>query len=252
MSPATISSAVFQGDRSHQEDRLVVIPGVPIGRGVLLAVMDGHNGSATAEYCEKRIPELFRQISFRKSPVKALERMAVALAKETRSHDSGSTLSLVYVYPSSRFAVVAWIGDSPVAIVRGNGTLWTAKLHNVRSNDESRKEIRPPGFVSGGYVMNPITEYGTQCSRCIGDDRMDEIILRVPDVARVPLGSGSRIMVASDGVFLTHDYPVGLLDYIKFARTAEDIMSWVKSRMGENGHPEHKDNCTIILWCAGK
>src|SRR5688572_25004448 len=99
----SVFHATAQGDRTDQQDRYIIArvqpPGYPQSNGQLLAVMDGHGGSQTAQILADHLA-LTVQSSLRANQGRlepALRDTFHDLNKKTKSEVSGSSLSMVFI-----------------------------------------------------------------------------------------------------------------------------------------------------------
>lgn len=246
------SHASVFGGRSHQEDRFLVERiAVETARisscGWLFGVMDGHNGSGVADFAAATLREYFSHdlLATNGFIVKALRSTVARLNEETRHQDAGSTLSMVYVPDDEACAYVAVLGDSPVVIRDAEGKLYVGPEHNARSNEKELKGALARGArFDGGYLFDPKQEgyYGLQLTRALGDAPLDRILRREPEIARVKLGEGGWILVATDGLLdpshtKSADRLKSLVLRIEIGEEAESL---VMRCLG--------DNATAILW----
>ena len=199
------SVARAQGLRQYQEDRYLKHRIDAAGhKGLLMAIVDGHGGSSTAEMVAQSAVRLFTQAlsEYKDNLEGALSKTVAELDRITREQKSGTTLSLVFVPDGESHAHVAVIGDSPVIIKDRKGKINISPDHNVRSNpEELQAAIGRGAHYEQGYIFNPHSGDGLQMSRALGDRNLEGILSREPDVYSVELGVGSIIIIASDGVF---------------------------------------------------
>jgi serine/threonine protein phosphatase PrpC len=210
---STLTSATDQGSRPYQEDRLVikrVEAATPIG--ILLAVADGHGGDETSSYVEQQLSAgLFDNLLAKtNSPMTALKKTflfinhsTLEISKSTGAHsESGTTLSLVYIPDSGASAYVGIIGDSPVVLVRENGSIHMSPEHNARSNKKERKsaEIRGGKFIDGYIQSHKDSLIGLQMTRDLGFHAMGKILGRYPDIYKLGIKKGDVLVVCSDGL----------------------------------------------------
>lgn len=249
----TVTAQTAQGPRLHQEDRHVVHRfSFPDGTcGWLLAVLDGHNGSAAAEVCEEAIPDLFL-LRGPEDGRAALARIVAELDRRLRGRRAGTTLSLASILESHARASVAVLGDSPVLILDQSAELWVGPHHNIRTNLEERGEAEGRGGVydSSGYILNPATGEGLQMGRALGDRGMGDVLSRKPDLHTVELGPGSLVLLATDGVLdLGDEGSARQLAGLSAAwrdgrlREADSLIEWVERR-------GLWDNATAVVWSA--
>lgn len=199
----SITTATMKGQRSYQEDRLVVHQDE---RGTLLAVIDGHGGQLTAEFAAKHLVEHFNeQYELLTSmadqvdnlPLAILESTIVRLGERLQSFDNGAVISAVFSNDTEEI-YVAILGDAPVFTRLADGTIHLSPEHNVRTNFEERKAAEARGGVMyNGYVCNS-QGVGLQISRALGDRAMKGIISYEPQVYSIV--PNDFIVVASDGV----------------------------------------------------
>src|SRR3989344_2288311 len=125
--------------------------------GCLLAVMDGHRGSAVAEICAREIEKLFAPKDS-EHVEQALRDLVVALNELTYNLEAGSTLSLACVFKDvgdHMKVSTAVLGDSPVVVLDNQGELHISPEHNVRSNLPEREAAeRRGGVYKDGYLRN--------------------------------------------------------------------------------------------------
>lgn len=234
-----------QGPRSYQEDRSFHkhIDGVDY-TGKLLAVMDGHGGSATAELCANEIGQLFSPRSA-KSVEEDLKGLVSLLNGKTINFLAGTTISIACVLEDHRKVSIAVLGDSPVVVFDDEGNLHVSPEHNVRSNLQERGAAQKRGGVYGsGYIWERDQEYGLQMGRALGDAHLGRIISHEPEI--YTLNNPQWILVASDGLIdPCHEQSEGLfLEIKKYAQkraSAKDLMQWALSR-------GLRDNATAIVW----
>src|SRR3989338_8077589 len=93
-----VSHATEQGYRDYQEDRFfcAAVPSV-CPTGWLLAVMDGHGGAKTADFCAREMQSLFSACLNAGASESILRTLVIVLHGETRSFREGSTLSIAWV-----------------------------------------------------------------------------------------------------------------------------------------------------------
>lgn len=261
----SITIATEQGLRAHQEDRAIFCHVDSGGEreGVLLALMDGHNGKGVAEYCKQNIPKLF-SLGEKECVKIALKRLVAKLDEETREMKSGSTLSLVYIPKDAKRAYVAVLGDSPVIIFgdwhedeHGERTnLNVSPEHNVRTNKEERVAAEARGGIyERGYVWVPTSgprDYptGIQLSRALGDCWMYDILNRKPEIYSVPLCPGSVVLLASDGLLGHTDsdaYKEALIS-ISLGMILEKNTTGLLRRAKKIKARGFDDNATAIMW----
>ncbi len=248
------NAATNIGHRSYQEDRYLAIK-LAISKeesGWLLAVMDGHSGSAeVAEFCEKNLTAYFGNLL---DPVfeytdanleRILKNTILALHEATKDMTSGSTISIVYVSETKTKAFVAILGDSPV-IIKGNDGLWVSPEHNIRTNSKDRAVVLQRGAeYSGGYMCDPRTGSGLQLTRSLGDAEFSRFLIRGPETFSVELDESSFIIIATDGLVdpghSDQKALNNLLEIIERGGTATDLINdALKRRTG--------DNVTAVLW----
>lgn len=250
----TVSFFTAQGPRTYQEDRYVVFRNdrgneISHGNGWLLAVIDGHNGSEAASCAALHLPRVF-QYSLRRSSGDILEALRKAfelLVLETETTESGAVLSVVYIPDMSCTAFVAVLGDAPVVIWGAGGKIWVSPNHNVGiSEDERDAAIARGGAYAYGYIWTPNGYKGLQVGRSLGDCFMGDILSRDPDIAAVPLGADSFVLLGTDGLFSAEseeEETVGRL--IAMVRAGADTETLVSDALQRR---RVFDNVTSILY----
>lgn len=244
-----LSYATTQGPRPHQEDRYffeTVPPSLPTG--FLMAVMDGHGGSETANVCEKEIGPAFSSVFNQALDPKILLRSLVSiLVDKTSALRSGSTLSVAWVMEDREEVAVAVLGDSPIIVIDKQGKINLSPDHNVRTNAIERKRAVERGaYYDGRYIYNR-SGRGLEMSRALGDIGLNNILSRDPEIYTVnePLW----VIIGSDGIFdPEHESLIAfaekLVRQLQMGSSATNVMQWVKSRGLE-------DNATVLIWKSG-
>lgn len=240
-----ITKASEQGPRRYQEDRFVYQP-ILNGEtvcGYLLAVMDGHGGSAVADFCKQELDHPFHAAEF-DEPEQNLYRLASTLAQKTRDMQEGSTLSLVCIREDRCLAVGAVIGDSPVLICDASDTLHWGPSHNVRTNQAELEACQRRGGEYFNGRIHVDENNGIQLSRALGDVCMGDIISREPEMFTVQ--SPCWILVASDGLVDPTHYGNSVAEQeiaslAKRKARAEILMQRALQRGLE-------DNATALVW----
>lgn len=240
-----MSKSTAQGGRYYQEDRLIVY-WVP-DEGYLLAVFDGHGGAECAEYCANRLIPLYHEV--RNSLLVAsfeavVKKVFYKLNESTQHMGSGCAASIALIPKNGKEVIVGVLGDSPVLVKQENGDLWLSPEHNVRSNPSEVEAAKERGgWVSGGYLYSTYSGGGLQMSRALGDVSLDRVLNREPEVFRLPIGAGSFVLVATDG----------LLDPTHSTKPAEEIAKLIASYADAGDLVKHaleiptNDNVTAIL-----
>jgi serine/threonine protein phosphatase PrpC len=239
------SAASEKGLRPYQEDTSVVY-WVP-DEGYLLAVFDGHGGGKVSKLCADRLVAIWHEVRNKLLVVNFEALMLGVFAKlnsETESYGAGSTASIVFIPASGEEVIVGILGDSPVLVQKADGELWLSPEHNIRSNAaEAMKAERRGGFISNGYLFAHFSGGGLQMSRALGDRNLASVLLREPEIFRIPLGETSFVLVASDGVFdpgHASNPSQAIADKIKNGADAKDLVDAALAV------PTH-DNATAVL-----
>jgi serine/threonine protein phosphatase PrpC len=242
----TLSHATAQGSRSEQQDRLVI---AAVAGGQLLAVMDGHGGSAVAEKLARNLAGVFGAYSQQSKGMEGVLAQTIkALAQETDREPSGSTLSVAFIPSSQALAYVAILGDSPVVIKDPDGSFYISPMHNARSNARERQAaIQRGARYSQGYLEDPESpRHALQMSRSLGDSALSRILDRQPDIYSVELGDESFILLATDGLLDSHDISVET----QLKRSAGLVDGgWDAQRLVDDAlERQTGDNVTVIIW----
>ena len=241
-----------KGNRLMQEDNYVCCS---IMNGHLVAVLDGHGGSSTSEQVALKLPVIFKEeylsiwqdIGSRhdlsdEHHKKIILNVFEKLDDLTRNDESGSTLSLVYIYPIGRDKdgkrvlklIAASLGDSPVYLTdEVNDIERLMPMHSAvtcteditwinKYAEEAYKSKDPlhPFYgveVNDGYIW--IRAYsmdntrGLSVTRALGDREFFTVLQKKPDVECFVVTSNARIILASDGILTAHEKDIG--EYIK-------------------------------------
>ncbi|HSH18534.1 MAG TPA: PP2C family serine/threonine-protein phosphatase [Candidatus Saccharimonadales bacterium] len=197
------------GQRGYQEDRYIAERLVlPNGHDTLtvLAVMDGHGGSETSEFLSKSFISVLAKIAIDPKPELPNWRETLAitmtlLGEMTKTKQSGSTVSAVFLPSVEQKAYVAVVGDSPVIIKDSEGNINVSPEHNARSNARERDAAISRGAsFDGTYLYSPESGHGLQMSRAFGDSSLASFIDRTPELYTVDLNQDSFVVVATDGL----------------------------------------------------
>lgn len=237
-----VTAATEQGLRDHQEDRCVISS--TRDNGLLLAVMDGHNGDKVAQLCADYLAELWRQGTLRGlSELGVLGSVIEDLAHMTGEYqDEGSTISIVHIPDSGEYAFVATLGDSPVVAERASSLLSVSPSHNVRLSPRELYMARERGALDMGDGYIRLLPYGPglQMSRSLGDGNLGAIVSKVPELYSVKLGD--FLLLATDGVFGcdNRDFEVQVKRVVSQIRDGADALALVQDSLPE-------DNATAIL-----
>lgn len=226
------------GGRNYQEDCYVLSSTKNFGW--LLAVMDGHSGNETANYCRDHIGEIFLK-------TKSLIETVKLLNQQTQHFESGSTLSIVHIPKNALTANIAILGDSPVIVKGKNGTISVSPEHNVRTNLAEREAvIKRGGVYQDGYIFDERRNYGLQMSRALGDSALSSILSREADIYSIELGPESFIIVVSDGVIdPAHENSIVPIDRIaKLIENGADAKKIVDDALAR----KTGDNATAVVW----
>lgn len=238
MSFGKATCATRIGERSYQEDRLVL---VERESSVLIGVMDGHGGDHVSDYCRVRIPGLIPANVT--NPEEMLKKMVATLDLETRLMRSGSTLSLVHISEVNNQAVGITLGDSRIVVETTDGNTVIGPEHNARSNENERRAAEARGGVyAQGYIRVGLR--GLQMGRALGNAMMGAVISKEPELTIVD--NPDIVLVATDGVFDPghEDEDEGIIHMAQLLptfATAEELM-----KQAERNYLI--DNATAVLW----
>jgi serine/threonine protein phosphatase PrpC len=247
-----LSAATATGGRPHQEDRFVQqrvsVPAVTLGW--LLAVFDGHRGSATADTASSALlPEFESALGASHGNIlQALKIVFLALNRLTLTHLPGSTASVVFIPDEAREVFWAVLGDSPVALMDSKGTMCFGPDHNVRTNPQERAAaLARGGTYFEGYLGDPdLPDIGLQMARSLGDSDLSRVLNREPELEATTLGGNGIVLVGSDGLLAPWEGPrekqlTRLLHLIEKGADAEAI---VQDALARNTG----DNVTALVW----
>jgi serine/threonine protein phosphatase PrpC len=238
------SSATAIGSRTYQEDRFFVDN---LSSGLLLAVFDGHGGDGCAIQASISFADLFGSASMAyKSPEDALRETFKALNEMTHDMQSGAAASIAFIPWEANYVYTAVLGDAPIIVKKSDSSIWRSPEHNVRTNGPERlAAISRGGVVSNGYLSPKFSYLGLQMSRALGDKFLDGILDRTPEIAKIPLGKESWVLVATDGVLdPAHENENAASGIISFIENGADAQALVKHA---TDIARTRDNATAIL-----
>jgi len=198
-----ITSATIQNSRPYQEDRFFIHKFKDCT--TLLGVFDGHGTESTSEYLNSHVVETFRKVAktrIRATPEEILLFTFNKLHHKTKKNESGSTASLVWIHPKLNRIFIAVLGDSPV-ILNISENIWKSPEHNVRTNYAEKLEAEERGgYARGGYLYDA-RQYqgpGLQMTRAFGDNELDRVLCREPEIFSLPLDEAKWILCCTDGL----------------------------------------------------
>lgn len=241
------SQASLQGNRDHQEDRSYINI---TENGLLLAIFDGHGGDEVAEFCKQTLPKAYNAMDLCPINMPIADRLRGIfdyLNYRTNHMDSGAAASIVFIPSTLDKAYVGILGDAPVIVKQADEQYWIAPEHNVRSNPNEVKLAKERGgVVYNGYLFpgRGLSSHGLQMSRALGDADLNSVLSREPEIFEIPLGAGSFVLVASDGVLDPHhnsrSAAESIVNLIEKGASADELVKYAA------GVPTN-DNATAVL-----
>jgi serine/threonine protein phosphatase PrpC len=171
-----------------------------LGDSTLVAVFDGHEGSAVAEYAASHVVEVVRAALARGLTGEALW-SSVFPALEPDVPRAGSTATVLLV--GDGVVSVAWVGDSRAVLVTRSGARPLTSDHRIERRDELARCLAAGAELMPPYVIDPLTSNGLMVTRALGDRALRVIgITPEPEVASVTLDPGAvGLVVATDGLW---------------------------------------------------
>lgn len=254
MNNSFVSTASEQGKRSENEDRFLaaLIESDRFGTIWLLAVIDGHLGSDTADALYRHLQaEFYNGLCISKGDIKkALQEAFNSLNARTEQDTSGSTLSIAAISENEEKAYIAILGDSPViGIAGGEEPLFISPEHNAGTNKEEREAViargGERGLVYKKHIFAPGARYGLQVTRAFGNAAFGNIISKEPEIFVLDLLPESVFLLATDGIWKDRskrtDEVFDLLKKIYAGCTARELVWKAVSEYSS-------DNTTAIIW----
>jgi len=163
------------------------------------------------------------------------------LAHKLRDCEAGTTLSIVHI--EKDLATCAVIGDSPILIIDADGVAHISPEHNVGTSPNERYAVESRGgVVFYGRVQG--RKGWLQLSRALGDAFMGRVISHEPEIYSIPLGPGSAVLVASDGVFDPTHTEMGEAT----ARVVAQLRAGVTAQGLIESVGRLRDNATAVIW----
>ncbi|KAL3137957.1 hypothetical protein ABBQ38_005204 [Trebouxia sp. C0009 RCD-2024] len=215
----------------------------------VLAVADGHNGSAAALHCQAKLySELMQHMPTKPPPDASSTQATKAYAEKLREavattflalegqfvltgQLSGCTLTVVII--TDWLLTVAAVGDSKAVLDTGGQFLEVSPEHRVHHHLAEQDRLRKAGsylapisvYMDGaaepgepGYGPLRAWPGGLCVSRAIGDMDVGECILAHPHIMQIQIPpEGARLVMASDGLW--DCFPTRKV--VKMARTKE-------------------------------
>lgn len=187
----------------------------------LYGVFDGHNGDTIAQLCRHNYPDILKQTLFCKK-----DDIAIAIRESFKCMDQvailskndmiGSTISICLMCPDRVYFANA--GDSMSMIGYKDGTSILASYEHKVENEKERI-LSEGGAVT--YYDGVARVNGTlNVARGIGDAYIKKHVNSIPFIrtfSRKQLDDASYILIASDGLWDTHDANEIHRDVIKFS-----------------------------------
>lgn len=198
-----VDSVTAKGLRPYQEDRSFSLTAT---EGLCFGVFDGHGGNRCSEYLADNFSEAFMTVL--ESDLEdeniweaRLRETFKSLNLATQAYADGSTGSVVFLPWEGDRVYTAVLGDSPIILKQADQSIWVAPEHNVRTNSVEADAARARGGTVSrdGYLYDSYHGQGLQMARAFGDAELARVLSRVPDTSTRVLGTGSWVLVASDG-----------------------------------------------------
>ncbi len=214
----TCTVEALQGKRPRMEDRHFCLENE---KGMIVGVLDGHNGSAVADYAAHRFTELFFTIldQWDDNVYQAFASVFYCIQDEIERFKTewdfiGSTAVVCYLEKKSGYIYTATLGDSSASLYRifrkKRRVLPLSCIRNWSSPRdfasaktalgeelpyrEDPKEMRhPPPGVSVHFGI------GLNVSRALGDAAFKGVI-HLPKLTLTTLKKGDIILLACDGL----------------------------------------------------
>jgi serine/threonine protein phosphatase PrpC len=212
-----------------------------LGEATLVAVFDGHDGSAVADHAAAHVVGAVRAALARGLAGDALWRMVFA-GLEPGVSRAGSTATVLLVGPAA--VSVAWVGDSRAILVTAAGGRALTSDHRIERADELDRCVNAGAVVMPPYVVDPETSNGLMVTRALGDHALRGIgIIADPEVTAVPLGPDDiGFVAATDGLWdvVGNDEAAAVCRRLEPQAAADRLVETVRRRGGT-------DNTTVIV-----
>lgn len=183
--------------RDDMEDRVVA---GPVAGGLVVAVFDGHGGSAVAEHAAARaLAEVEAAGGGGLAPEALWRRVFDRL--DLGQEACGATATLLLL--RGRRLTVAWVGDSRAVLVTERGSRVLTPDHRIDRADERRRVLAAGARIMPPYVVDPATLQGLMVTRALGDRALRRVgVIAEPEVATVGLEPGDvGFVAATDGLW---------------------------------------------------
>ncbi|XP_059302667.1 putative protein phosphatase 2C 76 [Lycium ferocissimum] len=267
--------ASIQGRRSYQEDRVTCnldlkfslfgrndAPEKNVG---VVAVFDGHIGSAASEMASKLFLDKFLSKNYgeqsvnhmeflKSSVVKTIEEIDAEFSKAAVEYElySGSTAVVALIY-NKKHVLVANVGDSKAFICSEKTQSLEAKEltedHNAHRLDERARIEASGGKFEFFPNYVPLLMGHFPMTRAIGDVPLKKYgIIATPEVTDwVKLTSKDEfLVVASDGIFESLS-PQQVCDFLYEAEDHEDLSLLAKQIVQKAFSEGSRDNLSVVL-----
>ena len=182
------------GQRDSMEDAVIVRPALFPGCD-LYAVLDGHGGSATANFCAYHLVKIFEDGGeFSEAFVKnAVDRLHSMLRDQ--EFPDGSTMAMALVLDNE--VITAHLGDSRVLIVKEDGSItFATEDHKPDNREEIDRILDVGGKVTGSRVDGTVA-----IARCLGDLNIFGVGTE-PTISRIPISEDDKwLILGCDGLF---------------------------------------------------
>lgn len=224
--------------RPYMEDRAVT--GAVAG-GFLVAVFDGHGGSAVAEHAARHVVPAVEAGLARGLAGDALW-PAVFARLDLARPVCGSTATLLVV--GDRALSAAWVGDSRAILVTEGAWQVLTPDHRIGRADERRRVLAAGAELEPPYVMDPASGQGLMVTRTLGDRVLRRVgVLAEPEVVTVARASDQvGLVLATDGLWdvVAEDEAAAVARETDPQRAAERLVELVVVRDGA-------DNVTVVV-----
>lgn len=227
-----------QRHREYMEDRCAT---ATLGDSTLVAVFDGHEGSAVAEYAASHVVGVVTAALDHGLTGESLW-SAVFPALEPDVPRAGSTATVLLV--GNGVVSVAWVGDSRAVLVTTRGSRPLTSDHRIERRDELARCLAAGAELMPPYVIDPVTSNGLMVTRALGDRALRVIgIIPEPEVASVPIDPDAvGVVVATDGLWdVMTDHEAATVGRVGPAQAAAELLvGMVVTRGGT-------DNVTVVV-----
>lgn len=256
-----VGCAESQGWRPNMEDQMEVDIAQNVDEESFLGVYDGHGGDDASRYVCENLGEALRlrteDLDNDENVLDIFHNVDEALRKKIRNPHVGTTAACVIIKPnldkSNDFfsLTVTNVGDSRVIVLDQDGKITFSTTDHKPTSKAEKKRIK----AAGGTIIRKRVDGYLAMSRAMGDfifkqdesvDWTEQKVTCVPDITRINVRSGYKLIVCCDGFFENGQTNQDLVDFILNCKS-NDLAKIASETISNSIDNKSHDNHSIII-----